>query len=294
MTVRIDHVKQLIAEHRIDTVECGLGDLHGQLRGKRLPAEQFLAIAGHGFNMGDGIFAMDHQSAVAPTSFTNPAGGYPDMLVRPLLDTFRPVPWRPGSAAVLCEALTQREQTPLPVCPRQALRRLLDEAADAGYQFLTATELEFYLLNGDRTPWPPAGRCYSLTSGAAVEPVLRDIRQGLADFGIPVEASHVEFGAGQVEVNVRAAPALACADQTLYFKAAVREIAARHGMLASFMAKPWSDQPGSGMHLHLSLASERGNLFATPSPPPLSPEAGARGASNPPLSPLGGRGVGGE
>src|SRR5262245_2917750 len=129
MTARIDRVKHLMTEHHIDTVECGLGDLHGQLRGKRLPAEYFLSIAEKGFGMGDGVFSFDHQSAVAETTFTNAGGGYPDMLVRPLLDTFRPIPWRPGAAAVLGEALTERDQAPLPVCPRQALRRILDDAS---------------------------------------------------------------------------------------------------------------------------------------------------------------------
>src|SRR5262245_9884337 len=114
MTARIDHLKHLIAEHHIDTVECSLGDLYGQLRGKRLSVSYFLRVAEEGFGMGDGVFSFDHQSAVAETSFTNAAGGYPDMRVRPLLETFRPLPWRPGAAAVLGEALTLGEQAPLP------------------------------------------------------------------------------------------------------------------------------------------------------------------------------------
>jgi glutamine synthetase len=256
MTARLDHLRHLLAEHHIDTVACGLGDLHGQLRGKRLTADHFLRVAAAGFGMGDGVFSFDHSSAVAETRFTNAAGGYPDLLARPLLDTFRPVPWQTGTAAVLCEALTP-EGEPLPVCPRQALRRLLDEAASAGWQFLAAAELEFYLLKADQAPLQPGGRCYALTADAA-EPVLHAIRRGLGDFGIEAEASHAEFGPGQFEVTVRPAPALTAADHALYLKAAVKELAARHGLRATFMAKPWHDQPGSGMHLHFSLASGHG------------------------------------
>src|SRR5262249_21775422 len=158
VTAGLDRIQKIITEHRIDTVECGLGDLHGQLRGKRLSVEHFLAVAEAGFGMGDGVFSMDHPSAVAETSFTSAARGYPDTRVRPLLDTFRPIPWRPGAAAVLCEALTEREQTPLSICPRQALRRLLDEAAGEGHHFRAAVEFEFYLLAADRGPVQPGGR----------------------------------------------------------------------------------------------------------------------------------------
>ena len=135
MTVRIDHLKRLIAEHSIDTVECGLGDLHGQLRGKRLTVGHFLRIAEHGFGMGDGIFSFDHQSAVAETQLTNPASGYPDLRVRPLLDTFRPVPWRPGAAAVLCEWLEW--SWPLleqPTKPRAAMTRSAPAMMSAGVE----------------------------------------------------------------------------------------------------------------------------------------------------------------
>lgn len=260
MTSRLDLLRQRIAEHRIDTIDCGLGDLHGQLRGKRLTVEHFLTIIETGFGMGDGVFSMDHRSVVAPTTFTPAEGGFPDMLVRPLPETFRPIPWRPGAAAVLCEALTERECSPLPICPRQALCRILDEAASAGHHFQAAVELEFYLLPAQRES-SPGSRCYALGADA-LEPVLRAIRQGLSDFGIVVEGSHLECGAGQVEVNVRPVPALTAADDTLYFKAAVKEIAARHGLTATFMAKPWADQPGSGMHLHICLPAERGNRFA--------------------------------
>jgi glutamine synthetase len=256
MSGRLDRVRHIITEHQIDTVECGLADLHGQLRGKRLTADHFLAVAENGFRMGDGIFSFDHASAVIETTFTSAAGGYPDMRARPLLDTFRPIPWRPGAAAVLCEALTERERTPLPICPRQALRRIVDEAARDGHDFRAALELEFYLLHADGTPCR-AGGCYALGADAAIEPVLRDIRQDLSAFGIAVEASHVEFGMGQVEINVHPAAALTAADDAVYLKAVVKEIALRHGLRATFMARPWSDQPGSGMHLHLSRISEQ-------------------------------------
>ena len=246
----------------IDTVECSFGDVQGQLRGKRVPARHFREISESGFGMADALFSWDHECGIMmEATYTNAGVGFPDMELIPMLDTLRAVPWREGAASVLCES-RHPDGRPVAIDPRHALRRVLDQAESQGYRFDIGTELEFYLLGEDGKPVGDVIQCYSLSAGAPWEYVMRPLRRMLDEFGIYVEACNTEYAPGQFEMNVRYAEAMESADNTLRFKAAVREVAGEHGLTATFMPKPFVGESGNGLHIHQSLLRGGVNAFA--------------------------------
>lgn len=247
----------------VHTVELAVPDAYASLRGKRVPASAWPGVAQAGLHMCSVIYSWSPRCDVrAEDEWLPPERGWPDMHVRPLLDTLRPVPWRPGSALVLCE-VTEEDGAEVPVSPRRVLRSVLEHAARLGFEVKLGYEIEFYLLDAQtRRPRHEDVQCYGLARGAEYEHVLAPLRNQLVEFGIPIEAANTEFAPGQFEVNVRYGEAMATADAAVLFRNAVKEIAAQHGYLASFMAKIDSDQSGSGLHLHHSLWREGRNAFA--------------------------------
>lgn len=251
-----------LPEH-VHTVELAVPDVYGVLRGKRVPASAWPAVLESGLHMASIIFSWTARCEVRDVDeWLPPERGWPDMRVRPMVDTLRRVPWRPGSAMVLCD-VTEEDGSELAVSPRRALHAVLERAAAMGFVVNIGFEIEFCLLDAlTRLPRYEDVQCYGIARGAEYEPVLAPMRNQLADFGIPIEASNTEYGPGQLEVNVRHGEAMATADNAVLFGNAVKEIAAQHGYLASFMAKIRSDEPGSGLHLHHSLWGDRSNAFA--------------------------------
>ncbi|MFA6342054.1 MAG: glutamine synthetase family protein, partial [Fibrobacteraceae bacterium] len=259
----VQDIQKQLKEQGIDTIEAGFSDFQGALRGKRFPLRQLPELLHNGFATCRAALAWDIQCGIFPIPLASFENGYPDLVARPILETLRPVPWRPGSAFVLSD-IFDTEGNPLPESPREVLKKTLTHAKTLGYRPLVGAELEFYLLNENNQPVFSEIQAYSLSLGASLEYVIRDIRNHLEAFGIEVEASNTEYGPAQIEINLTYGDALQVADQTILFKNAVKEIARQHGLRATFMAKPWEDQSGSGLHLHQSLWDlERSrNLFA--------------------------------
>ncbi len=247
----------------VHTVELAVPDAYGILRGKRVPASAWPEAAADGIHMCSVIYSWTPRCEIRDDDeWLPPQRGWPDMRVRPMLGTLRALPWRPGSAMVLCD-VAEEDGSEIPVSPRRALRRVLDQAAQEGFEVRIGFEIEFYLLDAQtRMPRHDGIQCYGIARGAEYEHVLAPMRNQLVEFGIPVEASNTEYAPGQIEVNVRYGEALATADSAVLFRNAVKEIAARHGYLASFMAKIFTDQSGSGLHLHHSLWRDGRNAFA--------------------------------
>lgn len=245
------------------TVELAVADTHGILRGKRIPATRWPQASEDGIAMANIVFSWTPRCEIREDdTWVTPSDGWPDMHLLPIPDTLRAVPWRPGAAMVLCDPCTEGGD-PVAVSPRAVLRRVLDRAAELGFEVRIGFEIEFYLLDAaTRMPREDDIQCYGIARGSAYEPVLAPMRNQLCDFGIPIEASNVEYAPGQIEVNIRYDEALRTADNAVLFRNAVREIAAQHGFLASFMAKIWHEQSGSGMHLHQSLWADGRNVFA--------------------------------
>ncbi|MCX7745366.1 MAG: glutamine synthetase family protein [Clostridia bacterium] len=246
-------VKTFIEDNRIHTVEVGFADINGVLRGKRLPARHFLKIAESGTGFAKAPFAWDIQCGVYDDiELANFQNGFPDMFAKPLISTLRKIPWREGSAFVFAD-LVDEKNLPVEVNPREVLKRILKRYDQLGLRPLVGSELEFYLLDSDRKPLFEGIQCYSLYKGAELEYVIEEMRNGLEGLGVELEAFHIEYGPAQIEVIPEYDDALEMADKTVLIKNSVKEIARKHGLYATFMAKPWAGESGSGYHVHQSL-----------------------------------------
>ena len=243
------------------TVILGVGDLNGLMRGKRIPADQWPRICGSGNALAMSLFTMDMTCDVWETPVVGFANGFPDCHIFPMHPPVA-VPWEPGVA--MCFARAEgMDHGPLTVDPRQALLRQVERAAAIGIDLQVGTELEFYLLDPDTgRPRDEGNDCYGLARAAELEPVLGPMRRELAEMGIPIEQSNPEYAAGQVEVNIRYDSAMIAADRVVMFRSLVKQLAARHSLNATFMAKPFIDESGNGFHLHYSLWSQGKNIFA--------------------------------
>lgn len=243
------------------TVVLGLGDLNGIMRGKRIPASHWENICKSGNAYSIALFAIDMMCDVWDTPYVNFDNGYPDFHMFPLS---KPValPWEPGVAMVFARA-EGMDHKPVPLDPRPVLERQVKRAADMGIEIQVGTELEFYLLDPEtKKPKDSGIAVYSLDRAAELEHVLGPIRQQINEMGIPIEQSNPEYAAGQVEVNIRYDEALLAADRVVMFRSLVKQLAYAHGYQATFMAKPFFEESGSGFHTHYSLWKDGKNLFS--------------------------------
>jgi glutamine synthetase len=191
-----------------------------------------------------------------------------DVLAHPDPTTFQILPWRneiDPTARMFCDIMTPDGQ-PAVADPRNVLKRTLAKAAERGFTFYTHPEVEFYLLKssqyGAEGPQPvdSAGYFDNVPGGTAHDFRRRSVRM-LEDLGISVEFSHHEAGPGQNEIDLRYADALTTADNIMTFRTVVKEVAIEQGVYATFMPKPLSAHPGSGMHTHMSLFEGDANAF---------------------------------
>ncbi|WP_189113893.1 type I glutamate--ammonia ligase [Pilimelia terevasa] len=195
-----------------------------------------------------------------------------DMIAMPDPTTFQVFPFEGGtsgeSARMFCDILLP-DGSPSWADPRHVLRRALSRAADSGFTFYTHPEIEFYLFEDapadGRMPVPvDDGGYFDHTTHSVARDFRRQAVLALERIGISVEFSHHEVAPGQQEIDLRYADALATADNIMTFRHVVKEVALSHGVRASFMPKPFTDQPGSGMHTHLSLFEGERNAFHDP------------------------------
>ncbi len=195
-----------------------------------------------------------------------------DMYLYPDLSTFEIFPWRPqqGKVARLICDVYRPNQRPFEGDPRYILKCALDEAARLGYKFEVGPECEFFLFHTDENGMPTTltheqAGYFDLGPLDLGENARRDIVLTLEDMGFVIEASHHEVAPAQHEIDFRYDEALATADNIMTFKLAVKTIAKRHGLHATFMPKPKFGINGSGMHINMSLSKDGKNVFADPS-----------------------------
>ena len=270
---RVDLLDPDVATDVIE-YEVSWPDQFGHPLGKRLPRTSFDAALRDGVTFCDGALAWDVVADVQQgVTFTNWETGYPDALAHPDLDTLRPLPWRPGVAHVIAD-VTDRHGIPLAASPRQVLRRVIDQLAQRGFTASVGIELEFYLLGADGQPLQDSAHCYSLDKVNQADPALSQIIDQLRDF-TPIEAVGSEYGPSQFEVNLHHTDALTTADNAFRFRYGLRTLARQHGLLATFMAKPFAGVSGSSAHLHVSLWRDGKPVFATidGNEPPLARHA---------------------
>jgi glutamine synthetase len=191
-----------------------------------------------------------------------------DMLAAPDPSTFQILPWRGDvdpTARMFCDIMTPDGQ-PAAADPRNVLRRALAKASDLGFSFYIHPEIEFYLLKSSQVgpegpiPVDNAGYFDNVPGGTAHNFRRRAVTM-LEQLGISVEFSHHEGGPGQNEIDLRYADALTMADNIMTFRTVIKEVAIEQGVYATFMPKPFTEHPGSGMHTHMSLFEGDTNAF---------------------------------
>lgn len=263
-----------LAEQGIDVVRVGYPDLIGTERARDLLIEHVPVAVGHGLAFCRAVYHTSPQGDVVPVAGGLDAG-LPDVSVHPDLDTLVPLPWEPGVAACLADALDPATGLPVPEDPRALLRSVLERWAEHGLRPVVGPELEYFLCvpdddagSGWRRSTAEPGHVYTAGLRAdAGNHLLRSLRQ-LRGLGIGVLSGNHEFDGAQFEINLNHSEALDAADRAFRFKACVKELARRDGQLATFMAKPFNDAGGSGFHLHLSCQDPAGaNAFDDPSAP---------------------------
>ncbi|HEX2417348.1 MAG TPA: type I glutamate--ammonia ligase [Micromonosporaceae bacterium] len=196
-----------------------------------------------------------------------------DMVAMPDPTTFQVFPFEGGgageSARMFCDILTP-DGSPSWADPRHVLRRTMSRAAEKGFTFYTHPEIEFFLLSdmpqdGSEPVPVDSGSYFDHTTHSVARDFRRQGVLALERIGISVEFSHHEVAPGQQEIDLRYADALTTADNIMTFRHVIKEVALSTGVHATFMPKPFTDQPGSGMHTHLSLFEGERNAFHDPS-----------------------------
>lgn len=255
-------------------LRCGAVDLNGQARGKRIPLKKAAALAKDGVRFPLSALNLDMWGEDIEDSPLVFASGDADGRFLPTERGFVPMPWLAKPTALLPLWAYHDDGRPFAGDPRQALAAVLDRYAARGLTPVVATEMEFYLINDEGgTPTPPnsprSGRArggsdiLSLREMDAFEEFFNDLYAGCAAMGIPADAATSEAGPGQFEINLEhQADALTAADDAWLFKVLVRGLARKHGLAGSFLAKPYAEDSGSGLHVHFSVLDRDGrNIF---------------------------------
>ena len=234
-------------------IEIAWSDPFGHAQGKRIPASQFLNRAlGTGFAFCEASLGWNTEGTVIDSlRLTNWSGGYPDVYAFPDLSTYRPLPWRPRVGHVISD-IVAHDRSPSLLDPRAVLKKVLARLASRGFTAKVGVEFELYLLDPDGSAFQDDIHAYSLENANALDPILTDLYETLSAF-TALEGIQTEYGPGQIETNLVYTDALEAADDAARLKYATKDVARKHGKLASFMPKPFTEHSGSSQHLHISL-----------------------------------------
>jgi glutamine synthetase len=269
-----EEIIQQLAADKAEKVKLAVTDIDGILRGKVISFEKFISIAEKGFGFCDVVFGWDAaDSAYDNAAVTGWHTGYPDAIATIDLQTFRQVPWENDLPFFLADF--SNEKTGLAAaCPRTLLKQIAAQAKSAGYIPYFSQEFEWFNFidnkeelykNNFRNPQPitPGMFGYSILRASQEGTYFHDLFDSLKKINVPLEGIHTETGPGVYEAAISYSEILEAADRAVVFKSSVKEIAHRHGIIASFMAKWNENLPGCSGHVHQSLWSANGkeNLF---------------------------------
>jgi glutamine synthetase len=235
------------------------------IRGKLAHINDLASRLESGIGLTVAMQAMNMLDQLQPVEGMGPVG---EIRLIPDPDSFVILPYAPHSAAMMCDMLTLNRQ-PWGACPRSFLKRMIARAAEQELTLQAALENEFSLFyadeNGEYIPID-TGLCFSSISMTAAAEVMDNIVAALEQQNIPIDAYYPELGHGQHELPIRHAPVLRAADNQIWFRETVRNVADQHSMLASLAPKPMPDQAGNGCHIHWSIwdAAGKTNLLYDP------------------------------
>ena len=270
-----DAMTKWLQEKAITEVECLVSDIAGIPRGKILPVHKFSqAAGGQGLRLPEYVFGQSVTGAFLDSEVLNEIGK--DVILRPDPATCRLVPWYGEPTAQIIHDAFDHDGSIVAFSPRAVLKRVLALFESAGLRPIVAPELEFFLVQQSAdansplvTPIGRSGRAekarqaYGIDAVNEFDPLFEDIYDHCEVQQIDIDTLSHEAGAAQMEINFNHGQALDLADQTFLFKRTVRQTSLDHNVHATFMARPMQDQPGSAMHLHISvLDMETGrNIF---------------------------------
>lgn len=251
---------QMVEEEDVEFIRLQFTDIFGNLKNVAVTSSQLERV-------------LDNQCMFDGSSIEGFVGiEESDLYLHPDLDTFTIFPWRPQQGKVarfICD-ICRPDGTPFEGDPRYVLKRAVAQLHELGYECEIGPECEFFLFHTDDSGRPTTetdetAGYFEMGPNDLGENARRDMVLTLEDMGFEIEASHHEAAPGQHEIDFKYVPALQAADDVVTFQLAVKTIAKRHGMHATFMPKPKSDANGSGMHINMSLSKDGRNLFSDPS-----------------------------
>jgi len=272
--MQIDDIKNLFDERTINKVKVGGFDIDGILRGKYISLDKFYSAAKEGFGFCDVIFGWDSSDALYDKSkVTGWHTGYPDTLAKIDLSTRRFIPWEQNCAMFIVDFYNP-DGSPLEVCPRQLLRKVIKKANEMGFQPIMSSEYEYFLFKEtshsaqqkgfkDLTPLSPGMFGYSVLRASMASELMHRIIDEMYSYDVELEGIHPETGPGVYETAIKYDTALRAADKSALFKTGIKEITSQMDIIATFMAKVNSNLSGNGGHLHQSLwdMEKQKNLF---------------------------------
>lgn len=258
-------------ERRQEFVLLGMPDVHGSVKGKALRPDAFEAAVSEGTVMTDLLLALDPtDTPITDYERFGIRSGASDLIVHPDPTTLRELVWLPGWRICLSTPFWP-DGSRCELSSREALRGVLDQLAAQGYEAMAAFEYEVRLRDADDRPLS-SGISYSLGEISRFERFAARLVPALEALGVELSAIHTEAGPGLLELNIAAREGLRAADDAVFVKLAVKEVAASMGLTASFLAKTQPGQEGSSGHVHLSCWSGGANAFGAEDPAGELPE----------------------
>ncbi|KEP70645.1 glutamine synthetase [Thioclava sp. BHET1] len=254
--------REYLEGRRLDEVECIVADIAGVARGKAMPASKFQFQ--DQFFLPNSIFLQ----TITGEWTDNPSGAFtePDMILKPDFSTATAAPWTADWTLQIIHDVEDQQGNPVPIAPRNVLKRVVALYEAEGWKPVVAPEMEFFLVARNVDPnqpiIPPMGRsgrraaakqAYSMSAVDEYGKVIDDIYDFAEAQGLEIDGILQEGGAGQIEINLAHGDPVTLADEIFYFKRLIREAALRHDCFATFMAKPIEGEPGSAMHIHQSV-----------------------------------------
>ncbi len=246
----------------IDIIRVVYADILGITRSKDLLVSEIEQTAKHGPTFCQGVWVTTTRGTVVDDGQGSISAGLPDMISQIDFTTLRALPWEPGVAYAIADAFEPDGRESF-ASPRVVLKRVLAEYQKLGFKPVFGPELEFYIARKNSSGHferaiNKTGRVYMTGSLVDPEGLFLSMLRNLGKLGIGTFAGNHEFSPSQYEINLRHSEALDGADRAFLMKTAVKELAARANLYATFMGKPWNDEGGSGFHAHISLTNLNG------------------------------------
>ncbi|MGI9402314.1 MAG: glutamine synthetase family protein [Rhizobiaceae bacterium] len=267
----MDQLKKLTKSGEIDTVLVCIVDMQGRIMGKRFHVQHFIDHGWEETHCCNYLLATDLEMyTVEGFATTSWSRGYGDYVMKPDLSTMRKAAWLEATALVLCDVLDHHTHEEIPQSPRSMLKAQCARLEKLGLSAAAATELEFFIFEksyeqlarrGYRNlkPISAYNEDYHILQTTKEESLMRPLRNGLFESGIPIENTKGEAETGQEELNIRYSDALDCAENHVIAKHAAKEIGWMQGHAVSFLPKWHHEKVGSSSHVHLSLWNKKGN-----------------------------------